>query len=55
MNRFSFDWWLAEKLAPMRSHFYYPDQIEEMLAALGLRTRVAGDGRFAARIIADKT
>jgi hypothetical protein len=39
----------------MRSHFYYPEQIEAMLTALGLRTRVEGDGRFAVWIIADKT
>jgi demethylmenaquinone methyltransferase/2-methoxy-6-polyprenyl-1,4-benzoquinol methylase len=56
LNRFSVKLVaLAEKLALMRSHFYYPNQIEAMLAGLGLSTRVEGDGRFAAWIIADKT
>lgn len=55
LNRFSVKMVaVAEKLALMRSHFYYPNQIEEMLAALGLRTRVTGDGRFAAWIIGEK-
>ncbi len=56
LNRFSVKMVaVAEKLALMRSHFYYPNQIEAMLVALGLSTRVEGDGRFAAWIIADKT
>ena len=46
---------VAEKLFMMRSHFYYPNQIAEMFTALGLNTRVEGDGRFAAWIIGDKS
>lgn len=45
---------VVEKVALMRSRFYYPRQIEEMLKGLGLSTRLEGDGRFAAWIIADK-
>ena len=55
LNRFSVKMVaVAEKLFLMRSHFYYPNQIKEMLTALGLTTRIEGDGRFAAWIIADK-
>lgn len=55
LNRFSVKLVaLAEKVALMRSYFYYPNQIEAMLAGLGLSTRVEGDGRFAAWIIGDK-
>ncbi len=45
---------VAEKLALMRSHFYYPHEIREMIAAHGLPAFVESDGRFAAWIIADK-
>ena len=44
----------AEKVALMRSKFYYPEQIGEMAAALGLRVTVERDGRFAAWVIAEK-
>ncbi len=46
---------VVEKVALMRSHFYYPAQIEAMLKAMGLSTKVEGDGRFTAWVIADKT
>lgn len=45
---------LAEKVALMRSKFYYPAEIQHMIAIHGLTTRIERDGRFAAWIIADK-
>ncbi|MBK8984648.1 MAG: class I SAM-dependent methyltransferase [Chloroflexi bacterium] len=45
---------VAEKVALMRSKFYYPEQIAAMAVALGLVVTVERDGRFAAWIIADK-
>ena len=44
---------LAEKIALMQSHFYYPREIKEMVAAQGLTTQVVTGG-FAAWIVADK-
>jgi ubiquinone/menaquinone biosynthesis C-methylase UbiE len=45
---------VAEKVALMRSKFYYPDAIRDMAAAHGLDARVETDGKFAAWVIADK-
>ena len=45
---------VAEKVALMRSHFYYPNEIRDMVAAHGIPAFVETDGRFAAWIIADK-
>ena len=45
---------IAEKVALMRSHFYYPDEIRDMVAAHGLAVSVETDGRFAAWVVADK-
>lgn len=45
---------LGEKLALMRSKFYYPHQIGQMVADSGLRPEIVGDGGFAAWIVADK-
>jgi len=45
---------VAEKVALMRSHFYYPNEIRDMVAAQGIPAFVETDGRFAAWIIADK-
>jgi demethylmenaquinone methyltransferase/2-methoxy-6-polyprenyl-1,4-benzoquinol methylase len=45
---------LAEKVALMRSKFYSPEAIAEMVAALGLTAVIERDGRFAAWIIVDK-
>jgi ubiquinone/menaquinone biosynthesis C-methylase UbiE len=45
---------LAEKLALMGSHFYYPKEIGQMVAAHGLAVRVKTDGKFAAWVIGDK-
>jgi ubiquinone/menaquinone biosynthesis C-methylase UbiE len=46
---------LAEKAALMQSHFYYPDEIRDMVSAQGLQTRVVSEGAFAAWVVADKT
>jgi len=45
---------VAEKVALMRSHFYYPNEIRDMVTAQGIPAFVETDGRFAAWIIADK-
>jgi hypothetical protein len=45
---------LAEKVALMRSRFYYPLEIRDMVAAHGLAAYVETDGRFAAWVVADK-
>jgi hypothetical protein len=45
---------VAEKVALMRSHFYYPAEIQAMIAAHGLSVRIEHDGHFAAWVIANK-
>ncbi|MDX1662931.1 MAG: class I SAM-dependent methyltransferase [Candidatus Promineifilaceae bacterium] len=45
---------VAEKIALMRSHFYYPHQIGALIAAHGLQPHIETDGRFTAWIMADK-
>jgi demethylmenaquinone methyltransferase/2-methoxy-6-polyprenyl-1,4-benzoquinol methylase len=45
---------VAEKVALMRSRFYYPHEIRDMVAAHGLPVFVQTDGQFAAWVIADK-
>lgn len=45
---------LAEKLALMRSRFYYPEEIKQMVADTGLQPRIERDGQFAAWIVAEK-
>jgi len=45
---------VAEKVALMQSHFYYPREIQEMVALEGLQAEVVSDGGFAAWIVADK-
>jgi demethylmenaquinone methyltransferase/2-methoxy-6-polyprenyl-1,4-benzoquinol methylase len=45
---------VAEKVALMRSHFYYPHEIQDMIMAQGLPAFVETDGQFAAWVIADK-
>jgi demethylmenaquinone methyltransferase/2-methoxy-6-polyprenyl-1,4-benzoquinol methylase len=45
---------LAERLALMRSHFYYPNEIGRMIADQGLAPRIIGDDRFSVWIVADK-
>ena len=45
---------LAEKLALMRSHLHYPEEIKEMVAAHGLSARIVRDGKFTAWVMVDK-
>ena len=45
---------IAEKAALMRSHFFYPSEIRDMIAAHGLSVQIETDGSFAAWVIADK-
>ncbi len=45
---------LAEKLAFMRSRFHTPEEIRDMVAALGLEARIERDGGFAAWVVVDK-
>lgn len=45
---------LAEKALLMQSHFYYPRQIHEMVAAQGLTAEIISSGSFATWIVADK-
>ncbi len=45
---------VAEKVALMQSHFYYPKEIQEMVAVQELDVRLVSDGGFAAWIVADK-
>jgi ubiquinone/menaquinone biosynthesis C-methylase UbiE len=45
---------LAEKLALMQSHFYYPKAMREMAALQGLQAQIVSDGGFAVWIVADK-
>ncbi|HSM56823.1 MAG TPA: methyltransferase domain-containing protein [Candidatus Sulfomarinibacteraceae bacterium] len=45
---------VAEKLALMRSKFYYPHEIGQMVADSGLRPEIVSDGGFATWIVADK-
>lgn len=45
---------LAEKMALMRSRFYPPEQIAQMIARQGLQPHIERDERFAAWVMADK-
>ncbi len=45
---------LAERLALMRSRFYYPTEIRDMIAAHGLSPHVEVNGSFAAWIVVAK-
>ena len=45
---------LGEKLALMHSHFYYPREIREMVAAQGIAAQIINHGGFASWIVADK-
>jgi demethylmenaquinone methyltransferase/2-methoxy-6-polyprenyl-1,4-benzoquinol methylase len=45
---------IAEKMLLMRSHFFYPSEIRDMMAAHGLSVQIETDGRFVAWVIADK-
>jgi demethylmenaquinone methyltransferase/2-methoxy-6-polyprenyl-1,4-benzoquinol methylase len=45
---------LAEKLALMRSRFYYPEEIGEILTGLGLTVQIERDDQLSAWVIGDK-
>jgi demethylmenaquinone methyltransferase/2-methoxy-6-polyprenyl-1,4-benzoquinol methylase len=45
---------VAEKVMLMQSHFFYPAEIREMVAAQGLPAQIVSDGGFATWIVADK-
>ncbi len=45
---------VAEKLALMRSRFYYPQEIGEILSGLGLSVQIERDDQLSAWVIGDK-
>jgi len=45
---------LAEKLALMRSHFYYPAEIKAMLEVNGAKVRIERDEMITAWVVAEK-
>jgi hypothetical protein len=46
---------LAERTTLMRSRFFRPQEIRDMLAGRGLKVQIQADRRLTAWIIADKT
>jgi demethylmenaquinone methyltransferase/2-methoxy-6-polyprenyl-1,4-benzoquinol methylase len=46
---------LIEKLLLMRSHFYAPEKIREIIAGCGYPAAVESDGRYTAWVVVDKT
>jgi demethylmenaquinone methyltransferase/2-methoxy-6-polyprenyl-1,4-benzoquinol methylase len=45
---------LAEKILLMRSHFYTPQKIREMIASCGYSAKIENDGRYTAWVVAEK-
>jgi demethylmenaquinone methyltransferase/2-methoxy-6-polyprenyl-1,4-benzoquinol methylase len=45
---------LAEKMLLMRSHFYTPQKIREMIASFGYSAEIEKDGRYTAWVVTDK-
>ena len=45
---------LAEKVALMRSRFYYPAEIGQMIARHGLSARIEHDSQISAWVVVDK-
>jgi ubiquinone/menaquinone biosynthesis C-methylase UbiE len=45
---------LAEKLALMRSHFYYPAQIKAMAEAHGAKARIESNGSISSWVVVNK-
>lgn len=45
---------LVEKMLLMRSRFYSPEKIQNMMMSCGVSSRIERDGRFTAWIVADK-
>lgn len=55
LNRFSVKMVaLAEKVALMRSHFYYPSEISAFIAQHGLTARIEGDDQISVWVVVDK-
>jgi len=45
---------LVEKMLLMRSHFYTPQKIREMIASCGCSAKIENDGRYTAWVVAVK-
>jgi demethylmenaquinone methyltransferase/2-methoxy-6-polyprenyl-1,4-benzoquinol methylase len=45
---------LAEKILLMRSHFYTPQKIRELIASCGYSAEIENDGRYTAWVVAEK-
>jgi demethylmenaquinone methyltransferase/2-methoxy-6-polyprenyl-1,4-benzoquinol methylase len=45
---------LAEKMLLMRSHFYTPQKIREMILSCGYSAKIENDGRYTAWVVAEK-
>ena len=45
---------LTEKILLMRSHFYTPQKIREMIASCGYAAKIENDGRYTAWVVTDK-
>ena len=45
---------LAEKIMLMRSHFYTPQKIREMIASCGHSAKIESDGRYTAWVVTEK-
>ena len=45
---------LAEKILLMRSHFYTPQKIREMVASCGYSAKIENDGRYTAWVVVEK-
>lgn len=45
---------LAEKMLLMRSHFYTPQEIREIIASCGCSAEIEYDGRYTAWVVTDK-
>jgi len=45
---------LAEKMLLMRSHFYTPQKIREIIASCGYSAKIENDGRYTAWVVVEK-
>ncbi len=45
---------LAEKILLMRSHFYTPQKIRQMITSCGYSANIENDGRYTSWVVADK-
>ncbi len=46
---------LAEKVLLMRSHFYAPEKIRDMIGSCGYSARIENDGRYTAWVVVEKS